>query len=426
MKKIPAPILIFVSLIIFGIVFVIGSTIFFHQTPSVASSGSALDIGIARAQAQIAAHPPLTKPYITLASLYLQKVRETSDSSYYAKIDALMDTAALIDPTDGDVPAIRASAAMGRHDFVAGYAYITKALALNDTRAAYWGLKGDADIELGRYDEAVASFQKMVDMRPDFSSWSRIAYIRELYGDIPGAKTALNQAITSGSNYPENIAWAYVELGKIDLRTDPHLALTDFTHALTVLPTYSQAIEGEGKAEYALGDAVQAQKLFMQAYTMLPLAQYAVDIGDLAQIQGSTSTSQQYYALAQVAFNTSRSSGVDTDLEESLFLSDHDLDLSKALQYATQAHTARPSMYGADYLAWALYKNGKTAEAATYVKEAFRLGQNDALILYHQGMIAQSVGDTSNANSYFKKAYALNPNFSVQYAVMLKNIVQKK
>lgn len=422
MKQFYSPLFVISSLVILsGLFVVISNTAFFHTTHSIAQTS--IDQSISRAQAVVETHPPLIKPYIALASLYLQKIRETSDASYYTKIDELMNTAQQIDPKDGDVLAIRASVALGRHDFKKGYIEIQKALALNTSRSAYWGLKGDAEIELGLYKEAVQSFQKMVDLRPDFSSWSRIAYIRELYGTVDGAKSALTSAISSGSNYPENIAWAYVEQGKLDMRSNPTTALADFGNALTVLPSYTQAMEGIGKAEFALGNSTEAETYFMRAYTGLPLAQYAVDLADLYSIRGDTTKSKQHLALAQVAYDTSRASGVNTDLEESLFMSDHDIDLAQAVEKARRAYMERPSVYGADYLAWALYKNGAIVEASQLSPEALRLGTVDPLILYHQGLIARALGDMIHAKAYLTKSYELNPHFSLLYAADLKKSI---
>lgn len=415
------PLFICIAIVGIGAVVVVASnrSAFFHIGASAAPTEK-LDSDIKTAEALVATNPPLTKPYLNLASLYLQKVRETSDSSYYAKIDELMDKAAAIDPTDGDVPAIRASVAMGRHDFQTGKTDIQKALALNDHTAAYYGLNGDADIELGQYQDAVDSFQKMVDIRPDFSSWSRIAYIRELYGDIPGAKEALTQAISSGSNYPENIAWAYVEMGKLQMRDDLPAAKVSFNSALQVLPTYTQAMEGLGKVAFFEGDTAEAERQFTAAYNGLALAQYAVDLGDLYAQEKDTTKAAQQYTLAQIAYDTSTKGGVNIDLEESLFLSDHDLNLPDALAMATRAHQVRPSEYAADYLSWALYKNGKVAEATTYTAEAFKIGEIDPLILYHQGIIALANNDKVHAKEYLAKAYALNPNVTIKDAAPLK------
>jgi tetratricopeptide (TPR) repeat protein len=415
------PLLITVGLIVIAGAFVVltNKQAFFTSPTSLGITK--LDTDIRAAEKVAATNPPLTKPYINLAELYLQKVRETVDSSYYAKVDTLMDAAAKIDPKDADVPAVRASVAMGRHLFKIGKQYTSQALALNAHTAAYFGLDGDADIELGKYQDAVDSFQKMVDIRPDFASWSRIAYIRELYGDIPGAQVALTQAISAGSSYPENVAWAYVEQGKLFMRSDVDAANTSFMMALKVLPTYTQAMEGLGKVAFAKGDMQGAEKEFTSAYSALALAQYAIDLGDLYGQEGNKAKASQQYALAQAAFDVSIKGGVDTDLEESLFLADHDLDAAKAVAMATRAHMDRPSEYGADYLSWALYKNGDTKNALLYTQEAFKLGKFDPLILFHQGMIAFANGDSVHAKEYLSKAYELNPNFSIQYVEVLKS-----
>ena len=89
---------------------------------------------------------------------------------------------------------------------------IEKAILINPNRAMYYGILGDSDIELGLYSGALDAIQKMIDIRPDYSSYIRVAYLRELYGDIVGAKDSLSFAIDAGSTFKENIAFAYVEL----------------------------------------------------------------------------------------------------------------------------------------------------------------------------------------------------------------------
>ena len=376
---------------------------------------SKLDTEIQQYEKEVALHPQRSSPYIALSALYLQKIRETSDSSYYQKIDDLLTQAEKVNPQDADIYGMRASVANGRHEFKKGKEYIDKALALNTTTAIYFGIAGDSAIELGQYDQAVSYFQKMVDIRPDFGSWSRIAYARELYGDTPGAQKALEQAIESGSKYPENLAWAYVEKGKLDLRTDPDLAKSDFSTALKVLPTYSQAMEGLGKAAYATGNTTEAEAQFTKAYAKLPLAQYAIDLGDLYKIKGQAQKASQYYTLAQQAYATSAKLGVNIDLEESLFLSERDIKVSDALAMAQRSYVDRPNRNAADTLAIALFKNNKVEEAGTYRQKAFTLGENDPAILYNQSVIARASGKQKLADEYLSKSRALNPNFSILF-----------
>ncbi len=378
-----------------------------------AESLTSVDTQIATLTRSIKANPEVAVLYINLSQAYLQKIRDTADSSYYQKIVELMDQAEMIDPQHPEIPAIRASVEIGKHNFKKGYEYATKAIALNPQQYLNYGLLGDALIELGRYKEATEAFQKMVDIRPDYSSYIRIAYIRELYGDSEGAKQALELAIESGSSYKENVAFAYVELGKLLMREDLKKASTAFLQATALVKEYPPALEGMGKIAFFEKDYAKAEEYFQSAYTKLPIVQYAVDLGDLYTKQGNTTKAQQYFALAQIAFSASVKSGVNTDLEESLFLSDHDLDLQRALVLAERAYKDRPSIYTADHLAWALYKNGDYKKAATYSKDALRLGETDPLILFHQGMIALKNGNTAVGKKYLIQSLKINPYFSL-------------
>jgi hypothetical protein len=128
MKLYFSPLLLSIILVLAGGVFVLvsnSSTLWHNNQTETAESASPLERFISKAEALVATKPARTQPYIALSSLYLQKIRETSDSTFYTKIDALMDVATTIDPHDADVPAIRASVAMGRHDFKTAYGHIT-------------------------------------------------------------------------------------------------------------------------------------------------------------------------------------------------------------------------------------------------------------------------------------------------------------
>jgi tetratricopeptide (TPR) repeat protein len=50
-----------------------------------------------------------------------------------------------------------------------------------------YAIAGDALLEPGRYDEAFDSFDKVMERRPDAGAYARVAYARELQGDLDGA-----------------------------------------------------------------------------------------------------------------------------------------------------------------------------------------------------------------------------------------------
>ena len=380
---------------------------------------TAIDRSIAKLKSDLQKQPNESKLYLALASAYVQKIRETADSSYYATIDTTLDAAARVDPNNAHIDALRATVENGRHHFKKGYELIVKAIAQDPHVADFYGVKADSEIELGMYSEAERTLQTMSDLKPNYSAFTRIAYLRELTGDFGGAEVALKSAIGAGSTYTENVAWAYVELGILQMRSSLSEAKMSFATALQIEPQYAPAIEGQGKVAFAEGNVADAIADFDHAFALRPLAQYALDLGDVYSAQGDTAKAAQQYALASVAYEKTSASGVSTDMEYSLFHADHG-DPAVALEKAKRAYADRPSIYGADAYAWALYKNNRAREATPYVKLALRLGQYDPLIVFHAGMIALSTGENALARTYFKKVESLSPHFSILYAAELK------
>ena len=78
-------------------------------------------------------------------------------------------------------------AALARHDFSGALAWGERARKIDPYSGNVYGVIGDAEVELGHYADAFATFQKMVNTLPDTASYARVSYARELQGDVPGA-----------------------------------------------------------------------------------------------------------------------------------------------------------------------------------------------------------------------------------------------
>lgn len=381
------------------------------ESPKSLTNLSATDRLILTTQQKLDADPKNPDRYVALCNLYLQKIRETAETELYSKCSSLLDKAATIDANNSDVVATRAMVAYGQHDFKAGLTLAQKALQLNPDKVSHYGLVGDGQIELGQYEEATESIQTMVNKKPELSAYNRVAYIRELYGDIDGAKTALATAVTSGSSFAENVAYSQTELAKLQMRTDLDKAKKSYEQALQVDPRYSPAVEGLGKIAFAKGDYDAAQKYFQQALDILPLAQYATDLGDVFTRQGNDTKAQQQYLLALLALNESAKGGVNVDYEQSVYLSQRGNEPAKAVALARKVLAARPNIFSADALAWALFHDGKYEEAQDNINSALRLGENEPVILYHAGRIAEKLGQREQAIRYLNKAKRYDNHF---------------
>ncbi len=368
-------------------------------------------------QQQIRENPKDFDAHIKLADAYLQKVRETGDPTLYTKTEDLLDEAQKLQPQSPELFASRGTLALARHDFAAALGYGTRALASDPESARYHGIVGDAQIELGMYDEAIGSYQEMVNDRPDFSSFSRVAYARELYGDPEGAIEAMEFALQAGSGTPENVAWAHVQLGNLWFGAgDLDEAEKEYGSSTKIVGAYAPALAGQAKVAAARGNLEVASKLYKQAFNRMPLPEYAIALGDVYAKMGDREKAEAQYALVQTMDKLFRANGVNTDLEIALFYADHDMNLEASLEKARAAYEARPSIHAADALAWTLYKAGRYEEAQKYSGEALKLGTRDPLKLFHAGMISKSLGQEEQAQQYLRQAIDLNPHFSLLYA----------
>ena len=306
--------------------------------------------------------------------------------------------------------------ALSRHDFAAAIPWAERALAVAPHKAEAVGLLVDATVELGRYDEALAEGQAMVNLRPGIASYSRASYLRELHGDTDGAIEAMGLALEVAVPGTESWRWTAVQLGQLHFnRGEWAEADVYYQAALKSNAAYPFALAGRGRVVAAQGNFENAIGFYAQAVDRLPLPEFVIPLGDLYSLTGQKEKAVEQYGLVRVIQQLNQAAGMAVDMELALFEADYG-DSQTALQLARQAYAARPNIHAADVLAWALHRNGQDAEAQPYSAESLRLGTQDALLYYHAGVIAQALGQTDAARQHLQSALEINPAFSILYA----------
>ena len=368
-------------------------------------------------QQRVKQNPADVQGYAVLGAAYLQKARDTGDPTFYGKAQAVIDEALRRDPQNVEALIGAGTLANARHQFREALQLGEQARALNPSVPRVYGVIADAQTELGMYDEAVATLQTMIDMRPDLSSFSRISYARELHGDMDGAVEMMQAAVQAGGPATENSAWVRVQLGNLFFnKGDLAAAERQYNGTLEILPDYVYAQAGLAHVRAAQGKNDEAISLYQQAIARMPLPEFVIGLGELYQASGKPADAARQYDLVRAMQQLFKSNGVDTDLELALFDADHGADAGATVALARAAYARRPSIKAADTLAWALFKAGKLPEARRYADEALRLKTQDATMLFHAGMIAQAQGDTAAARERLDAALALNPHFSPLFA----------
>jgi tetratricopeptide (TPR) repeat protein len=380
-------------------------------------SSMSTDNQVTTLQTRLRRNPDDEQAYVLLSAAYLQKVREVGDPTYYGKAEQALGRALKLKPDDFTAMVQMGALSLARHQFHEALDWGEKARLISPGSTLIYGVIGDAQIELGDYDAALETFQTMVDLRPNLSSYSRASYMRELHGDVPGAIDAMQRAIQAGGPNTENTNWTRVQLGNLYFNSgNLEAAEAQYNQALTSYPGYVYAIAGLGRVRAAQGQIDQAIELMNQAVAIIPMPEFVITLGDLYQVTGQMKAADQEYKLVATIEKLYQANGVDLDLEIAMFNADHDQNLDETLTVARKAFAKRPSIYGADVLAWVLYKTGNFTEAQKYSAEACKLGTKDALKLFHAGMIAHALHDEQQASQYLEQALAINPHFSILYA----------
>jgi tetratricopeptide (TPR) repeat protein len=388
-----------------------------YLADSTSRTSASTDTQIRTLQDRLQTNPDDWQAYSQLGLAYLQKARETGDPTYYQKTEEALDKALGFEPGDYASISAMGALALARHEFPSALEWGERALKINPDRVYAYGVIADAQIELGRYAEAIETLQIMVNLRPDMSSYSRISYVRELHGDTEGALEMMQRAVDSGVPNAENTAWVRTQLANLYFNNgDLEQAELQYQWTLQNRPDYVYAMAGLGRVRAAQGEMDEATELLSQAVAMMPVPEFVITLGDLYQASGQQEAAEEQYKLVEVIEKLYRANGVDMDMEIALFHADRDQKLDETVALARKAYTNRPSIHAADVLAWALYKTGKYDEAWKHSEEALQLETKDALKFFHAGMIAFALGEEAQAREYLERALAINPHFSILYA----------
>ena len=374
-------------------------------------------------QTRLAAVPRDWSSWASLGALYVQTARRTGDPSFYPKAQGALERSLALQPGNAGASIGLSSLAAARHDFTGALRWGRQAVAAAPHNASAYGVEGDALVELGRYSEAFATFQRMIDIRPDLSSYARASYARELQGDVPGAIADMDLALQAASS-PADAAWANYQLGELWFNSGRlDRAETAYARAAAQDPTYVPAREGLGKVAAAQGKYARAISLYTWVVDHMPLPQYVIELTDVYTAAGRAQDASQEAALLSVEERLARANGVNLDLEQATYDADHGR-AAAALAAARAEWNRRHSVLVADAFAWALYANGRYAEAQTYSGRALALGTHNALMWFHRGMIERALGHRAHARDALARALAINPHFSVRWSPVAARILE--
>jgi tetratricopeptide (TPR) repeat protein len=380
---------------------------------------SPADISIKKASETAAEFPDLAVSHVNLAVAILAKVRETGDYSLNRKAEESIKKALEIDSENFAAQILHTQIYLSEHKFHEGLDLAQKLAKNNPNDQSVLAAITDAQTELGLYDDAVKSAQKFVDTHPNASSYTRVAHIRSLHGDVAGAIEARKLAVRIADPLDkEGLAWFNAELGK-EYWNAGNFAEAEkaFDRALEIFPDYHWALAGKGKILAGRGENEKAVEIFEKLNSRVPQTDRTIFLGDLYKIIGKNEAAQITY---EEAVRRERESAASDMHRIALFWADHDTNLNEALEIARKDRKVNSDLAASDTLAWCYFKKGKFVEAKRSVTEALRLKTKNALFYFHAAMIENAIGNKPAAIKYFRLALETNPAFDLIHAETAK------
>jgi len=284
---------------------------------------------------------------------------------------------------------------LSQHHFADGLAIATKAMQLNPYNSFIYGILVDANVEMGNYAAALIDADKMVSIRPDLRSYSRISYLREIHGDYPGAIAVMKLALEAGIDGDDGTEWTRVQLGHLYENTGAlDTAAFEYAQALAYRNGFAPAIAGLGHIALVKKDYAKAIAYYQQADMLVSDYANKENLAEVYMLSGNIKTGDSIANVVVESMSKDAASAignqnighyVDRELAYA-YLKINDYD--KALDHALAEYNRRPQNIDVnETLAWVYYAKGDYTKALPYIKAALKTNSKNPLLLSRASLI---------------------------------------
>jgi tetratricopeptide (TPR) repeat protein len=381
-----------------------------QQTAAEQQSSSAAS-AVAAARAQVAAHPGNPEPYVSLAVALCQTAKETSDASYYAQADDMVNHALTLTPDNFEALKARVAIALGRHEFASARDLATGLNKRTPDDVSVYGYLVDANVALGDYDEAEQAAQWMLNLRPgNVPALVRAAELREVFGDPEGAIEVLRMILDSTSPADnETRGWALTQIARLDLDSGKlDAAESTLAQAMAIVPDSPDTLRNLARLRStqlrhaaAVDLLRRADKTSAQPDTLYALAEEMESAGLKEEAQHAFAEFERE-ALARSRYPD------NYNRELVFYFADHAHKPAEALGIAQLEIARRRDVLTLDAYAWALYGNQQYSDAWKNIDAALKVGIRQAPIFLHASQIALKVNRPADAERYQRMAAELS------------------
>jgi len=351
------------------------------------------------------------KSKLLLAQLYMQEARITGEHPYYYPATLIiLEEVVKQDPENFEAHAFKASVLLSLHHFKEALEVGTKAAEINMDNGFIYGVLCDANVELGNYEEAVKMSDKMQSLRPSLEAYSRVSYLREIYGDNSGAIEAMKLAYQAGLAGSEEASWAGNILSNLyENNGDLNNAAAMSETILAQRPGYAFSVNTLGQIEMDKGNYDKAIAKFDEAIKVIPEVAFYENKAMALKRKGETAKSRDIYEKCILMLREDVASGHFVDMELAkiyLELGDN----TNAMKFARIEFDRRPENIDANHtIALVFHVMQDYAAAKKHIDKAMRMGTKDAKLLADASQIEKDLGNVKVAMELINKSKKINP-----------------
>jgi len=353
------------------------------------------DQRIALARQQVAADAKGFQTYNDLAIALCRKARDTSDVALYNEAGVAVDRSLAISPGNYDGMKLRVAVFLGKHEFPQALKLAQELNKKVPDDIAVWAMLADANSALGNYNDAERDAQWVLDLRRGSAlGFEKAAALRELFGDNEGAIEFYGEALTrTAQSDLDQCAWLLTQKARLEIASgNAKSATATLAEVLRLFPTSQAAALVMADIQAANGNFTEAAALFEKCYRAVPSAANLYKWATALEQAGQKDKATEQFAAFEKKARAEISQPYNDNLLLVAFYADYKNDPAEALRIATLESAKRQDCHTLAALAWALYQNGKYADAKTAMDKALSIGIREPVYLSHAARISSSLG----------------------------------
>lgn len=373
--------------------------------------------------------------WLRMSEAFITEARVTGTHGYnYRQALTILDHVLGHPEVNKDVKSqaltLKATVLLSQHQFNDALPLGLEAVKLDPYRAYNYGVLVDAYTELGQYDSAVAMCDKMVSIRPDLRSYSRVSYQRELHGDIPGAIDAMDRAVKAGAAGLEETSWCRVQLGGLYERSgDLEQAEAQYALAVAERKNYAFGMAALGRIQGKRKNYAEAEKQLLAAIAVVPDASFYEDLARVYAAQNKTgeydeavrNAGKVLVGLAKGSEGHSHQVGLEMARFQLEFMKDYD----NALRNAEHEAGHRASNIDVNTMLAAIhYAQGYITKAEADLARAERTGSKDAYLMCIHGLVLLKKGERAKGMALIRGSLERDPYQNHAFAAEVRELVK--